>query len=239
MSTRARQRWAVVTGANRGLGLEVCRRLHARGYRLVAAVRRLPEHSDLAELEGVEVVCADLRKLDAVEELAENVALMCNGQLDVLVNNAGVGFHSRAEKVVAAELSEAFHVNALAPILLISRLLPSIRLVEGHIVNITSRLASAKMPFTSAYTASKRALAGFADVVRLETGVRMTSIEPGAMETDFLQHTKDGPAVEFFARRDLARLDIRNVADLVMTVIESPLNLVIEHIEVVPKDQVL
>lgn len=164
---------------------------------------------------------------------------MCNGRLDVLVNNAGVGFHCRADRVIAAELSETFYVNAFAPILLISRLLPSIRTAQGHIINVTSRLVDANMAFTSVYTASKRALAGFADVVRLETGMRVTSVEPGAMETEFLRQTSDGPVVEFFAKRNLERLDVTRVADLIVEVIESPLNMLIERIQVIPTGQVL
>src|SRR5687767_12391210 len=125
----------MVTGATRGLGLELCRRLRALGYHVIAVVRRVPADGALTEPDSLDVVQADLSDLDAVEALAQRVAEICGGRLDVLVNNAGVGFHCRAERVIAAELSQTFHVNALAPIVLISRLLPAIRMAEGHIVN--------------------------------------------------------------------------------------------------------
>lgn len=238
MKSEEEPRCALVTGANRGLGLELCRRFHALGYRVVAHVRKVPVDGELTDLKGLDLVHADFRDLTAVERLADEVAHICNGRLDVLVNNAGVGFHCRADRVISTEMSETFYVNALAPILLTSRLLPSIRAAQGCVINVTSRLIDRNMEFTAVYTAAKRALAGFADVVRLETGMRVTSIEPGAMETDFLRQTNDGPVVEFFANRQLERLDVARVTDLIVSVTESPFNVLIERIQVVPMGQV-
>lgn len=232
------QKTVVVTGASRGLGLELCHRFQKLGYRVIAVVRNIPNPNS-ACFEQLSFVRADLSNILEVEILAKEVMEICNGHLDILVNNAGIGYHCRVQKVIATELSETFYVNTLSPIILISRLLPILQSADGHIVNVTSKLVSSNMAYTSVYTASKRALAGFSDVVRLETGIRITSVETGAMETDFLERTNDEPVKEFFSKRTLSRLDVASVAELIISAIGVPANTLVERIQVVPVSQVV
>lgn len=225
-----------VTGAGRGLGRALADSLTRRGHRVIGIVRALPRSS---ETRGVcdGWVQADFTDLASVESAAARVAELAGGRIDCLVNNAGVGFHCRVDRIQTNELEQVFLVNAIAPILLTSRLLTALEASGGLVVNVTSRLVDAEMAFTSVYTASKRALAGFGRVLRVERGMRVCSIEPGAMETDFLRHTHDPPVADSLKSRCLTRIAPGTVASYIVKVIETRPEVLVERLQVVPDGQ--
>ena len=205
--------YVLVTGAGRGLGMHLSRCFRAQGFRVIALIRKThtppaPEHDH--------VVVADFSDLASVERAAADVRRIAGGELRVMVNNAGVGFHGPIQRIRADELEQTFRVNTLAPILLTSRLADSIRAADGSVVMVTSCLVSGEMPNTAVYTASKRALDGFASVLRNELGLRVTCVEPGAIETEFLKNTTDTETSDAFASRTFRRLDPALVARAVV-----------------------
>lgn len=236
----------LVTGATGGIGREICRVLLGAGCQVLGSASN--EHS-LERLRQVlagasdghfDTFVADFRSITSVEILAKHCDEVFHGRLDVLVNSAGVGYHCRVDCIVPQELVETFHINAIAPILLISRLAPLLRNSKcGRVINISSILGTLGLPLTSTYTASKHALEGFSRVLRLELGLSVTSVQPGAVGTSFLEQTHDPPAAKAFSERDLKRLDPKEVARWVKEVVFTECAVVPEVIRLVPAEQVV
>lgn len=225
----------VITGANRGLGASLSKVLAGNGFRVLAVVRKVPERIPNF---WWQTVCAELKDLAAIENLSSQIRELAPDGIFALINNAGIGFHSSVQSIREDELEETFKVNAMAPILLTSKLLDLIQVCDGRVVMITSRLVSGVMPFTASYTASKRALDGFAGTLRAETGLRVTCVEPGAMETDFLCNTKESGARSHFGGRNLARIDPNQVAEQIASLLKNDSPGYVERLQIVPKDQV-
>jgi len=190
---------AVVTGAYRGLGLETCRQLAAKGYCVVLTARRESEGraaTDGLRREGYDVVFSllDVTEESSVGRLAEFVRDTF-GRLDVLVNNAGI-FPDRtsgagSESIFTASLDtvrRGLETNTLAPLRLCQTLIPLMQ-GEGRVVNVSSGMGqlSEMNGGSPGYRLSKTALNAvtriFADELR-STGIKVNSVCPGWVRTD-------------------------------------------------------
>jgi NAD(P)-dependent dehydrogenase (short-subunit alcohol dehydrogenase family) len=178
----------LVTGASRGIGLELTRQLAARGDRVIAAVRDPQRHPDLERLVALVLPfeAADDRSIEAL------TTRLAGERLDILVNNAGImGEAETLEEVTGDELTRAFRINAVAPVLVARALLP--RLLAGArrlIVNVSSQLGSiaGNAPgFSYSYRASKAALNMLTSCLALDLrgrGVTCVAMHPGWVRTD-------------------------------------------------------
>jgi NAD(P)-dependent dehydrogenase (short-subunit alcohol dehydrogenase family) len=130
----------VITGANRGLGLEFSRQFAAAGATVIATARRPEDADDLRKL-GVRVEQLDVADSASVKQFRERIGDL---PVDILINNAGIGsWLYRLEEVDADALERYFQVNTLGPLRVTQALLPSLRRGAGKtVVNITSDLAS-------------------------------------------------------------------------------------------------
>jgi len=185
-------RWALVTGASRGIGQQVAQALAAEGCRLILHSRTVEATAALASRlreQGatVHTVAAELSDSAAVLRLADEVSALC-GTLDILYNNAAVmtPYHPDYLTVVPADYELSFRVNTIAPILLCNHFLPQM-LAQGwgRIVNVTSGIKD--QPELMAYAASKAALDKFVyDTAPklVGTGVTMNLLDPGWLRTD-------------------------------------------------------
>jgi NAD(P)-dependent dehydrogenase (short-subunit alcohol dehydrogenase family) len=191
MSIDLRGKWALVTGASRGIGREIARGLAAKSCHLVLHARKC-EH--LAELERelggavkVLVVAAELSIESEVERLVRET-LAASGGVDVLYNNAAImtPFRSNYAEVTADDYRKSFEVNVIAPMRITHGLLPRMLARKfGRIVQVTSGIRD--QPELMAYAASKAALDKFVrdTVIRLQgTGVTMNLLDPGWLRTD-------------------------------------------------------
>ncbi len=187
----------LVTGANRGLGLEFVRQLLARGDRVVATCRHPGKASELNALAGeypgrLHVLPLDIADPKTHARLASELPLVSEeaGKLDLLVNNAGV-LHSgeRFGRVSAEVLDDSFRINAMGPFLLAQALAPL--LADGaKIANISSELGSitdAGRFGTPSYCISKAAqnmaTAQLASALR-ERGIAVVALHPGWVQTE-------------------------------------------------------
>jgi len=239
----------VVTGATGGIGMEISRYLYAAGGNLVLTSRNASKLKKLAESlqrssgGTVQYMAADFMNTSQVESFVHRVAGLFGGSLDVLINNAGIGYHGLAEKTDIEELKEVFSVNVFAPIILSSRLLPHLQKSgAGHVINVSSILGSRSMPRTSVYTASKHALSGYSKVLRKEAakhGIRVTVLEPGAIATPFIDRTRDPEAKEHFSKRRLIKLQPGVIAEWIVKIIESDSTVCPEVIQIMPQDQII
>jgi NAD(P)-dependent dehydrogenase (short-subunit alcohol dehydrogenase family) len=187
-------RHCLVTGANRGLGLEFVRQLLARGDRVVATCRHPGKATALNPLAGefpgrLHVLPLDVADPKSIAELARELPLVCES-LDLLVNGAGV-LHSgeRFGSVSAANLDDSFRTNARGPLLLVQALAPL--LVDGaRVANITSELGSiaALTRFgTPSYNISKAAqnmATALLAKALAARGIIVLALHPGWVQTD-------------------------------------------------------
>jgi NAD(P)-dependent dehydrogenase (short-subunit alcohol dehydrogenase family) len=190
------RRTALVTGANRGLGLEFCRQLLARGTHVVATARRPAQAHELARLAGEHPGRLHVLPLDVMDprsevELARELPLVLGEQrLQLLINNAGL-LHSgeRWPHVPAANFEDSFRTNAMGPFLLTQALSPW--LADGGIVaNLSSQLGSIERTTrfgTPSYCVTKAALNMVTKLLSAalqERGITVVSVHPGWVQTD-------------------------------------------------------
>ena len=189
-------RRVLVTGANRGLGLEFTRQLLARGDRVIAACRDPAQASALTALvaehpQRLHPCAADIGFTDSVDALAHDAERLFDG-LDLLINNAGVLVTGESFGNVSAEsLQSSLATNAIGPFLLTQALAPL--LAKGNraiVANISSQLgsiANTTRVYTPSYAISKAAQ-NMASVLLAhglaETGVRVIALHPGWVHTD-------------------------------------------------------
>jgi short-subunit dehydrogenase len=182
---------AIVTGASRGLGLELARELSRHSVRLVICARyatALREASDRLRADGAEVtaISADLND-DSTARLLIDTALATYGRLDIIVNNAGIIQVGPVANSQASDYESAIRTMALAPARLTLTALPMMREQRhGRIVNITSIGGKVSVPHLLPYCMAKFAEVAFSEGLRAELGpgpVTVTTAVPGLMRT--------------------------------------------------------
>jgi NAD(P)-dependent dehydrogenase (short-subunit alcohol dehydrogenase family) len=185
---------AVVTGASSGMGRAIAQRLIKDGYRVFVAARGVEKMNDLVR-QGAIAIKMDISKSEDIEAAAQTI-LSQAGTVDVLVNNAGYGLFGAMEDIGIDEARYQFEVNVFGPARLTQLLLPAMREKRsGTIVNITSMGGKIYTLLGSWYHATKHALEGWSDCLRLEVepfGIRVVVIEPGVIETGFGDVALDG-----------------------------------------------
>ncbi len=169
----------LITGASSGIGLDAARRMQAEGWQVVATCRK-PDDIAARRAEGMECHHLDLADPFSVATLVDKV--LSGGPLDALVNNAAFALPGAVEDMTRGALRSIFEVNLIGTHDLTVRLIPHFRKRGGRIVNISSVLGLVGIPWRGPYVATKFALEGLTDVLRLEmqgTGVHVILIEPG------------------------------------------------------------
>jgi NAD(P)-dependent dehydrogenase (short-subunit alcohol dehydrogenase family) len=179
----------VVTGASKGIGAAIVRRLVADGFRVIAGVRRTEDAEALHEELGDRVLPAllDITDPDAVAATAGLVRGEVGGRgLGGLVNNAGIAVAAPLEFLPPAELRRQLEVNVVGQHAVTQALLPLLRRGRGRIVNLGSIGDRIVAPMTGPYHVSKFALRAWTDTLRLELspwGMQVVLVEPGAVAT--------------------------------------------------------
>ena len=195
---RIRGSRVVVTGASSGIGRHTAAELAARGAEVWAVARSEAALKELAlTRDSIHPHVADLSDPAQRAELAEAV-----GPVDVLVNNAGLGWMGLVEDMAYEQVRHLFEVNVLAGIDLTLRVLPGmLARRRGRIINVSSASAWAAFPPLSAYASTKFALQGFSHGLRRELagrGVAVTTVNPGPTATRFAAASRDArrPSVD-------------------------------------------
>jgi short-subunit dehydrogenase len=195
---------ALITGASRGLGLEIARLYAQRGLNLILTARGSDElgrvAGELGALTQVEALAGDVADPAHAQRLVK-AGLDRFGQIDVLINNAselGPSPMPELERLAPADFLKTLDVNVVAPLTLIQLVLPSMRTASaGLIVNVTSDAGVQAYPTWGGYGASKAALEHLSRVLAAElegTGVRVYVVDPGDMDT--AMHRAAEPGVD-------------------------------------------
>ncbi len=180
-----------ITGASKGLGLALAKRLLEQGYRVTATSRNAAQLVSAIEnaSDNFLPLGVDLTNPDGVKKaIADTVEKF--GQLDVIVNNAGYGMGGTVEEFTEEELQQSFSVNVFAPVYVMQAALPYMRKQRsGHIINISSIAGFAGATGWAIYAATKSALTGLTEVLAQdlkELKIHTTAVAPGGFRTEFL-----------------------------------------------------
>lgn len=178
---------ALITGASSGIGEATAIQLSEAGYTTYGAARRVERMDHLKSL-GIRPIAMDVTD-DASMETGVAQIVSEAGRIDVLVNNAGYGSYGALEDVPMSEAKAQFDVNVFGGALLTQLVLPHMRAQRsGKIVNITSMGGRFSMPLGAWYHATKFALEGLSDCLRMEVkqfGIDVIVIEPGAVRSEW------------------------------------------------------
>jgi NAD(P)-dependent dehydrogenase (short-subunit alcohol dehydrogenase family) len=203
-------RTVLVTGASSGIGEATARSFLERGWTVYAAARRTEKMEALARA-GALVQPLDVTCEASIAALVSRIDAD-HGHLEVLVNNAGIGVYGSVEEVPMDEARRQFEVNLFGIARLTQLVLPAMRAAgSGTIVNVSSIGGRVYTPMGAWYHASKHALEGWSDCLRLEVapfGIHVVVVEPGAIKTEFaeiaitplLERSAGGPYAAFAGR---------------------------------------
>lgn len=185
----------IITGASSGIGESTAKRLAAEGANVVLAARRedkLKLLTDEIRGAGGEAVYlkADVTSREDMNSLAQ-LAMDTYGQIDVLVNNAGIMPNSRLNELKVDEWDRMIDVNVKGVLHAIAAVLPFMKIQKsGHVINVSSISGHIIVPTTAVYSATKFAVRAISEGLRQEEspefGIRSTNISPGVVETELL-----------------------------------------------------
>jgi NAD(P)-dependent dehydrogenase (short-subunit alcohol dehydrogenase family) len=234
----------LITGCSTGIGYSAASLLHQKGYQVIATVRK-HEDAQILEAQGITSTLLDLADSESILSAFNFVCEQFNGRIDVLFNNGAFGQPGAVEDLSRSVLREQFETNVFGTQELTNLVIAQMR-QQGHgrIAYNSSILGIISLAYRGAYNASKYALEGLADTMRLElqgSNIHVSLIEPGPIESQFRANafvkyqqnidksssahrdtyeamekrlTKDGPAAPF-------TLPAEAVVDKLIHVIES------------------
>lgn len=228
---------ALVTGASSGIGRAVALRLAAEGLRVAACARRRERLESLAAEVGAAggellPLAADLREERAIIGVFEAIRATWGG-VDVLVNNAGLGHAAPLLSGSTEAWREMLEVNVLALCVCTREAVADMRARgdRGYVIHVSSMAAHRVPPGSGVYSASKFAVRSLTEGLRQElheagSGIRVSAISPGFVETEFAEHYHGDPAA---AERTYGRYPVlrsEDVADAVAYLLSTP-----EHVQ--------
>lgn len=227
----------MVTGASAGIGEATAVRLAREGYSLILGARRIDRLEKVAEATGATALPLDVTDQASVDTFVSHVE-----RCDVLVNNAGLA--SGLEPVEAldeARVRAMWETNVMGLIRMTQALMPRLKEAGGHVVNIGSIAGFEIYPGGGGYTASKHAVRALTKTLRLEllgTGVRVTEIAPGMVETEFSLVRFDGDAERAKTHYEgVEPLTGEDIADCVAWAVTRPPHVNVDEIVVRPVAQ--
>lgn len=178
----------LITGCSSGIGLYCAQALHKRGYLVVASCRKL---EDVERLKGLGLHCVqlDLACTQSIQKGLNEALIITNGRLDALFNNGAYGQPGAVEDLPTDALRKQFEVNLFGWHELTCQVIQVMRKQScGRIIQNSSVLGLVCLPYRGAYNASKFALEGLTDTLRMElkeTKIQISLIEPGPIESKF------------------------------------------------------
>jgi NAD(P)-dependent dehydrogenase (short-subunit alcohol dehydrogenase family) len=232
----------LITGCSSGFGLHTAQTFARRGHHVVATVRDIRTADELRGVRDTEHLPISILQLDVRDTGSVHSAVSAAldaGPIDVLINNAGYSFRAAVEETDDDELLRQFDTNLFGVVRLVRAVAPGMRARRcGTIVNVSSVVTSAPLPFSGGYTSSKAALSALTESMHYELapfGIRVVLIEPGPYPTTrFLANMVAGrnstatspyadlrasyqPAIRRLVSGELT--DVQEVADAIYTAV--------------------
>ena len=230
MQAELTSRVVLITGASAGIGAATARELARAGCRLALAARRKERLEELArELETrhntdafVQVV--DVQQPDQVRAMVE-AAVSHFGRLDVIINNAGVLRMAPLVKMTESDMADMMNTN-FWPVIHAVRAAAPLMAGQGggHIINVASGVSRRGLPYMAVYAATKWALAGLTESLRLELApknIRFTTVYPGAIDTDMPRHLDRSRLPASYPDHGRSRVTAERVAQAVARAVRT------------------
>lgn len=177
----------LITGASSGMGKESAKALIQQGHTVYTVARRIEQMQDLKLLGGYPIQM-DVTKEGDIQQVVDTI-IQKEGKIDVLWNNAGYGLYGSVEDIPIEEARKQFEVNLFGLAAITQKVLPHMRKANsGTIINTSSMGGKMYTPMGAWYHASKHALEGFSDCLRLELkpfNIHVVVLEPGIIMTEF------------------------------------------------------
>lgn len=186
----------LITGCSSGFGYQMVPLFLKNGWQVIATLRRATERASLFESEKndfkdlLQVLELDVTQAKDRNAVLELIQTRYEGNLDCLINNAGYGLFGALEDISEEQLRDQMEVNFFGTALLTRALLPPLRAARGRIINLSSVFGFSGFPLTGGYCASKYAVEGLSEALRLELaplGVQVSLVEPGGHRTRFAE----------------------------------------------------
>ena len=181
----------LITGCSSGIGYCCAKGLQDHGYRVIASARN-PEDVCQLQSEGFETLLLDVSDSKSIQQAVKEIESLCKGELYALFNNGAYGQTGAVEDLSRSTLEKQFATNVFGWIELTNSLIPLLRQQPtSRIIFNSSVLGLIALPYRGAYNASKYAIEGFADTLRLElnsSSIKVSLIEPGPVESKFRQN---------------------------------------------------
>ena len=238
----------IITGASSGIGEATAEALAAEGASVVVAARREDRLSDLVERingeNGGKALSVECDVTD--EEQAHNLIQRAKdefGRVDILVNNAGVMQLSKVEKGLSDEWRTMFDVNVLGLLYATDAAIEVMKEQgSGYLVNISSLASRGTRPGLGVYSGTKMAVNAISEALRqelLEDDIRVTMVEPGAVQTELPEHITDEESREGLSNmlEQLELLQAEDIANAIVYVVTQPQRVSINEVLIRPSQQ--
>jgi len=207
-----------ITGCSTGFGREIARLAIERGFRTVVTARALSALQDFSAAENALLLELDVTKPEQVADAMRATNARFGG-VDVLVNNAGIGYFAAVEESDEAEVRRMFEINVFGTSRLIHAVLPGMReRHRGTIVNVSSIAGLRSFPAVGYYNATKFAVEGLSGALRQEVeplGIKVMVIEPSDFRTDWAGRSADEtrqPLADYVATAGVVRTRLRAIS---------------------------
>ncbi|AOT08412.1 SDR family oxidoreductase [Pseudoalteromonas luteoviolacea] len=183
----------LITGCSTGIGLYCAKTLYKSGYKVIASVRD-PKHRSQFEKLNIPCILLDLADDASINQGFQQALDLCDGKLDILFNNGAYGQPGAVEDLPTEVLRQQFEVNFFGWHTLTRLAVAHMRVQgQGRIIQNSSVLGLVALPYRGAYNASKFALEGLTDTLRMElvdTNIQISLIEPGPILSDFRKNAR-------------------------------------------------
>jgi NADP-dependent 3-hydroxy acid dehydrogenase YdfG len=237
----------LITGASSGIGYSTAMALSKEGAKIVAGARRIERLEELkksVESQGGEIIIQklDVTKLDDCNNFAK-IAIERYGNIDVLVNNAGIMPLSFFKNQKVDEWDRMVDVNIKGVFYCTSAVIPfMLNNKSGHIVNISSTAGRIVFPAGSVYCATKHAITAFSEGLRQEfsqrSNIRVSCIEPGVVATELTNTITDSSLESFIQNtKKMQPLQAEDIANSILYVLKAPINVNVNEIMLRPISQ--
>ncbi len=229
---------AIVTGSSRGIGRATAEELAKKGYQVYATMRT-PEKTSPFVSPNIEVKKLDVTMDEDVQKTVEDI-IRKEGQIDVLINNAGYGLMGPIEETSMEQIQKQYDVNLFGVIRMLHAVLPHMRQQKsGHVINISSIVGIVSNAGLGIYSSTKFALEAISASLAATVfpwNIKVTVVQPGPVATDFAEGTEKGSQlgsdspysafVENYAKQLHANLaegqSPNEVAQLIAKILETP-----------------